>query len=120
MNAHKLRPKHTTACLIVTFVIAVALFAPGPAHAKSNDADEFFCQLVADAAQVAANARDQGLLLGQYKSMIAQRATPDTVGMTAILNKVGAVVYTSEDFAAMTPEQASRYAYRSCLSGQAK
>lgn len=95
--------------------IALLMIMPFAAQAKTNDADEFFCQLVADAAQVAASARDQGLLLGEYKSKIAQRATRDTAGMTALLNKVGTVVYTSEDFADLTPQEASRYAYRSCL-----
>jgi len=84
----------------------------------TSSADEGFCEVVADAAQVAAKARDDGVLLGQYKSHIAQIAAgkPAAVDMHRLLDKVGTIVYTSEDFAGLTPDQAMRYAYRSCMS----
>lgn len=94
------------------FILALA---PTAGHAQSTG-NEGFCTVVADAAQSAANARNQGLLLGQYKGMIARRATRDNADMIALVNKVGTIVYTSEDFAGLAPEQAMRYAYRTCMS----
>ncbi|MDR3389090.1 MAG: hypothetical protein P4L92_18775 [Rudaea sp.] len=100
---------------VVAFGLALLVAALAvPAHAAQGGG-EGFCSVVADAAQVAANARSQGALLGQYRSKVAQLAHSNA-DMARLLDKVGVIVFTSEDFAGLTPEQAMRLAYRSCMS----
>lgn len=106
--------------IVMNILLAAALafllaLAPMDSRAAQAGGNEDFCEVVADAAQVAANAREQGALLGQYRSYIAKLAKHGDADMARLLDKVGLIVYTSEDFAGLTSEQAMRYAYRSCM-----
>jgi len=117
MNA---RNRQTIGIIFVAALVAFLLaLIPMSCHATTTAADEGFCEVVADAAQVAAKARNEGVLLGQYKSHIAHIGDPHDTGaanMRKLLDKISTVVYTSDDFAGLTPEQTMRYAYRTCMS----
>ena len=107
-----LRYHATTWALAGAAAFALALI-PIAGHAASADANEAFCELVADYAHIAATARDQGWLLGQFKSTVAKHSD---AAMRPLIYKIGTIVYTSEDFADLNPEQAMRYAYRTCMT----
>jgi hypothetical protein len=102
---------------IVAGAASVLLAAiPTCSQAAPLPGGEEFCELVADSAQVAAKAREQGALLGQFKSRVDHSVDPHNVEMRDLLDKVGTIIYTSDDFAGLTSEQAMRKAYRACMS----
>jgi len=98
---------------IVAFLLGLI---PMIGYTAPTTADEGFCEVLADSAQVAAKARDSGVLLGQFKSEVAHMGDSNSgAGMRVVLDKMGTIVYTSEDFAGLTPDQAMRKTYRSCM-----
>ena len=112
MNA---RNRETIGIIFVAALVAFLLaLIPTCGHAATADEDEAFCEMIADYAQVAANARDQGMLLGEFKSIAARKAKTSGSPMGPLIGKIATAVYTSDDFAGLTPEQTMRYAYRTC------